>query len=97
MNLPFNALALIREYSRPVTRPDWRNLNRLPLYKLYKEIMCKKNTKWNYGKIFQVFIIHIQRGFTWSELDTYAKLYGIKICSEISGIQYKELEKILIH
>jgi hypothetical protein len=95
MNLPYNALVLIREYARPLTRPDWRNLNRIPLYKLYKEIMHKKNTNWNYGKIFQLFIINIQRGFAWSELDIYSKLYGIKICSEITGIEYKVLEKIL--
>ena len=95
MNLPSNALVLIREYSRPITRPDWRKLNRLPMYKLYKEIMRKKNTSWDYAKIFQIFIIDIQRGFTWSELKIYAQMYGMKVCSELSGIQYKELEQIL--
>ena len=96
MNLPSNALILIREYSRPVTRPDWRKLNRLPLYKLYKEIMHKKNTSWNYGKIFQIFIINIQRGVAWSDLYLYTKLYGMKKCCEFSEIQYKELEQILL-
>ena len=50
MNLPTRALALVCEYSKPVTRPDWRKLNRLPLYKLYGEIMKKKqNNTWIYS------------------------------------------------
>ena len=95
MNLPPIALALIREYSKPLTRPDWRKLNRLPLYKLYIEIMNKKNTSWNYRRVMQIFIFNIQRGINWSDLHVYSNIYGIKKCSEKFGIQYNELEQIL--
>jgi len=96
MHLPPIALAIIREYSRPVTRPDWKNLNRLPLHKLYKEIMYKKTTSWKYTNIMRMFIYDIQRGTRWSELYEYSKKYGMKACSDKFGIQYKELENILI-
>jgi hypothetical protein len=92
MNLPTRALALVCEYSKPVTRPDWRKLNRLPLYKLYGEIMKKKqNNTWIYSSVFQKFVYDIQRGNTWSDLYGYSELYGIESCSEHFGIQYNEL------
>jgi len=30
MELPEDVVALIREFSRPLTRPDWRTLHRMP-------------------------------------------------------------------
>ena len=96
MNLPPIALSLIHDFSRPVTRPDWRKLNRLPLYKLYDEIMEKKQKQsWNYSSQIRLFIYNIQMGNNWSDLRDYSKKYGLKQCSEHFGIQYKELEHIL--
>ena len=96
MNLPTLALALVREYSKPVTRPDWRKLNRLPLYKLYDEIMKKKqNNTWIYGSVFQKFVYDIQRGNSWSDLYRYCNLHGIKACSQHFGIQYDELVHLM--
>jgi len=36
--LPSRAVALISEYSKPLTRPDWRTLCRLSIHTLYKEV-----------------------------------------------------------
>ena len=92
MELPNDVLQIIREYSKPVTRPDWRRLNRLPLYKLYDEIMEKKqNMRWNYTPLLRMFVYDIQRGNFWSDLSTYSEIYGIELCSQHFGIQYKEL------
>lgn len=36
--LPSRSLALISEYSKPLTRPDWRTIRRLTIHMLYKEV-----------------------------------------------------------
>ena len=35
MELPDDVLQIIKEYSKPVTRPDWRTLHKMPQY-IYK-------------------------------------------------------------
>jgi len=44
-SLPYNVLALIREYSKPITRPDWRSLYRLSFKKLYTEVIQRRTYK----------------------------------------------------
>jgi hypothetical protein len=96
MELPDDVLQIIREYSKPLTRPDWRTLNRLPLHKLYCEIMINKNKpNWNYSVVLQKFIYDIQRGKKWSDLYEYSEMYGIELCSRRFGIQLYELIYIL--
>ncbi len=41
--LPPNVLALIKEYSRPLTRPDWRTKPVMPLSTFYKNILQYMN------------------------------------------------------
>jgi hypothetical protein len=97
MELPDDVLSIIREYSKPLTRPDWRRLNRLPMYVLYKEIMENKNKpRWNYSTVLMKFVINIQQGQTWSELFRYAQRYGMEECSQQYGIQINVLQNILI-
>ena len=31
MELPEDVVAIIREFSRPLTRPDWRTLHKMPM------------------------------------------------------------------
>ena len=44
MKLPERASQLIREYSKPLTRPDWRTVNPIPYNILYSNAICKYNT-----------------------------------------------------
>ena len=40
--LPYHALRLIREYSKPMTRPDWRNSKPLTTtYQLYNNTLIR--------------------------------------------------------
>jgi hypothetical protein len=39
MELPDDVLAIIREYSRPITRPDWRTLHRMPDERYFEEFV----------------------------------------------------------
>ena len=43
--LPINALRLIKEYSKPVTRPDWRTIRHLTQYHLFLNIKNDIYTK----------------------------------------------------
>ena len=43
MDLPDDVLALVREFSRPMTRPDWRNLRRMTLRRLHKAVAERYN------------------------------------------------------
>jgi hypothetical protein len=47
MELPDDVLALVREFSRPATRPDWRTLRRMTSYKLH----CAIREIYNYTYI----------------------------------------------
>ena len=46
--LPANALKLIREYSKPLTRPDWRTLQIMPFKRLYNELIQYRYINKNY-------------------------------------------------
>ena len=39
MELPDDVLRIIKEYSKPVTRPDWRTLQKMPLSLYKREVM----------------------------------------------------------
>jgi hypothetical protein len=39
MELPDDILRLIREYSRPVTRPDWRTLHKMTDDEFYRRLL----------------------------------------------------------
>jgi hypothetical protein len=40
--LPSTALSLIREYSKPVTRPDWRTKHSMTIFSIYTDLRKKK-------------------------------------------------------
>ncbi len=59
MELPNDVLAIIREYARPMTRPDWRTLHKMP-YQLFKdECFNQAILRWNriteHNKIFTLW------------------------------------------
>ena len=45
MQLPDDVLPLIREFSRPMTHPRWRYLNKMPSMKFHWLILSIYNTK----------------------------------------------------
>ena len=59
MELPEDVIKIIKEYSMPVTRADWRNLHKMP-QNLYKDECFKQAMRrWNIGnhdnKIFTLW------------------------------------------
>ena len=51
MQLP-DVLRIIRDFSRPLTRPDWRNLHRFVSEQLHFNIVDKFNTRFNMVLIY---------------------------------------------
>ena len=45
MELPEDVLRLIKEYSMPVTRHDWRTMNRMPQKKYIYEFLMAMNKR----------------------------------------------------
>ncbi len=78
--LPYRALSLIREYSKPLTRPEWRKFNPIiTTYKLYLEV---KNL--GYSPIYltptkrlHAFILNNIGNTDWYYAYVYIKCYGL--------------------
>ena len=63
MEFPDEILALIKEFSRPVTRPDWRRLRPMTAYNFHQAILCKYN-RMKYGvfrKVIYKFVCNYSR------------------------------------
>ena len=52
MELPDDVVSIIRDYSRPITRPNWRELHRLLPEQLHLHIIFKFNTTFNLALIY---------------------------------------------
>ena len=73
--LPCRALSLIREYSRPMTRPDWRKSKPIiTVYRLYLYVLTKYNL-WT-PDINSIILNNIS-GTEWYFAYTYIKHYGL--------------------
>jgi hypothetical protein len=68
--LPCRALTIIREYSKPLTRPDWRKSKPIvTTYRLYINVIN------NYSEICYYILSNIWLT-DWYQLYTYIKTYG---------------------
>jgi hypothetical protein len=45
MEIPEDVLAIIKEFTRPITRPGWRKLNKMLSLKFHSAIVQKYNTR----------------------------------------------------
>jgi hypothetical protein len=52
MHFPDDVLMIIKEFARPLTRPDWRTLHRIPSLHLHLEIAVLFNISINMATIF---------------------------------------------
>ncbi len=88
--LPFNVLHLINEYSKPITRSDWRTLHKITNYKLYSFItdVIIKHVK--LALIMQTNI----KDSEWYILYTFTQCWGIENTSKYYFITIHELLKI---
>jgi hypothetical protein len=94
MFLPPRALALIKEYSKPLTRPDWRTLRRLNMGHIYIHIMNNKNKY--YPPVFNLFTRNIVRNYSYQYIVQAIKIEGKEKASIMLNIPIEILNTIRI-
>ncbi len=72
--LPLRALSLIHEYSKPLTRPDWRNSK--PIVTHYELYLHVKYTTNDYKKIKRIVLNNIHQT-EWHKMYFYIKYRGL--------------------
>ena len=87
--LPSNALRLIREYSKPLTRPDWRLLHKLSNYQL---LFCITND--NISTRLLNIINRNMQSSDWFCMFSFIELWGPTYASIQYEIPNKELMQI---
>ena len=94
MFLPARALTLIKEYSRPLTRPDWRSIRRLNMGHIYIHIMNNKNKY--YPTVFNLFTRNIVRNYSYQYIVQAIKIEGKEKASIMLNIPIEILNTIRI-
>jgi len=54
MELPHDVLAIVRSFSRPVTRPDWRRFKPMPAHKFHSDLIRTYNRR--YLPVLEIFV-----------------------------------------
>ena len=84
MNLPDDVLFIIRDFSRPLTRPDWRTFRHMPSMLFHIGIVRTYNTTFNLALILFVqtqtsdYIYTVQNGTICCMITPDNKCYYIK-------------------
>ena len=82
--LPHRAIALIREYSKPITRPDWRQGTPLAnlilkspiMIYINKSIMCHLDKEMNSDNVYHVGRLESRFYKIFTYTGNYIQLYG---------------------
>ena len=93
MFLPLRALKLISEYSKPLTRPDWRNIRRIKnMGHIYNDIMNNKNNY--YPPVFKLFTKNIVRNYSYRYIMDIVILKGKEYASNKLNIPLNVLNTL---
>ena len=88
--LPSNVLRHISEYSKPMSRPDWRTLQKMTNYKLYSIVTNVITKQVNLVLIFQKNM----KDTLWYNLYSFTQCWGIEGTSSHYNMSEDELLKI---
>jgi hypothetical protein len=88
-SLPSRALTLIHDYSRPLTRPDWRNSKPIiTQYKLYEHLLkhpIDNTFTKSPDRLYQTTLYHIAET-DWYFVFTYIRFHGLsKYIDRVKG------------
>ena len=89
MQLPDDVLSIIREYSKPLTRPDWRTINPLCLHVLYTEIydiLFNGSSRPLFKRVFN----HLCNS-QWGSIYNYIRVWGMHDASLHFKLSVQEL------
>lgn len=88
--LPSNVLRLIKEYSKPISRSDWRTLRKMTDYKLYSIIMNEIKKQRKLVLILQTNM----KDSLWYNLYGFTQCWGIEGTLSNYNMSEDELLKI---
>ena len=88
--LPCRALTLIRAYSRPLTRPDWRFIQRVTTFDLYENVFLVLRPENKLSTLIYFNILDT----VWYNIYNTIKLFGIRIASERYKMSCQEILRI---
>ena len=100
-NLPLNAKKLISEYSKPLTRPDWRTVCPLTIKRYYTDIVRNIDINKIYKNVYYLFLDYGEYEIKQFKINHHISaiyscinLYGIEKCSEHFNIHKHVLTEI---
>uniref|UniRef100_A0A6C0JM56 Uncharacterized protein n=1 Tax=viral metagenome TaxID=1070528 RepID=A0A6C0JM56_9ZZZZ len=90
MALPSNVLRLISDYSKPVTRPNWRESKPIiSVYTLYVRVYSRRNKD-----LLRYLIYRNIRDTEWFDQYWHIRRYGISSCCFKYGINIDDVIKL---
>ncbi len=95
MELPDDVLAIIRDYIKPITRPDWRTICPLPGHVLYMQLNSLRFKCINRSdrKVFNKVFKNLTKT-TWGETYFYIRIWGIHDASKHFKTTIEDLYKM---
>jgi hypothetical protein len=86
MELPDDLLALVHDFSRPATRPDWRTLRRMTSYRFHSDILNLYNERNRRPKVIYTFVRdYDQDKFTYMFDYTYKPVAYLRLSSSLQN------------
>ena len=86
--LPSRALQLIHDFSKPLTRHDWRNIRRISAFDIYLHVYCRTQTP-----LMELIFYNMQHT-NWYNMYCNLELFGIEKTSIKYNIPVEELLRI---
>ena len=88
--LPSRALLLINEYSKPLTRPDWRQYKPiLSVYDLYRVVYAS----WDEDDLHYKIYRNIKNTY-WYDIYWCIKIHGVYMCCSRYNITRGDITKL---
>ena len=88
--LPSRALLLINEYSKPLTRPDWRQSKPiLSVYDLYRTVYAS----WDEDELHYILYRNLKNTY-WYDIYWCIKIHGVYMCCSRYNITRCDIRKL---
>lgn len=99
MLLPPSALALIKEYSKPQTRPDWKTKKVLTFSLFYRDLLTKQSNPVIHNTLTKIYNGHTHYSITSTYLNNSSFLKNedksFELISKIFNIDTSRLQIII--
>ena len=91
--LPSNVIRLISEYSKPVTRADWRKLHKMKNYDLFKSINIAITQNKMNNKLAYIVRNNMKNSVWWHMYD-YIETWGLRNATRYFNLSKEEIIRI---